>query len=129
LEKVTGIGGVFLRAKVKPALEKWYRDVLGIHVTEYGAVFHWPSTEGEEWPGSTTWSVFADDSEYFEPTNTPRMMINYRVKDLTAMLKQILEAGGRVDELVEDLGDVGMFGWARDPEGNRFELWQPGPGY
>ena len=27
----------------------------------------------------------------------------------------------------EDYGDLGRFGWATDPEGNRFELWEPRP--
>jgi predicted enzyme related to lactoylglutathione lyase len=29
-----------------------------------------------------------------------------------------------VEDRVEDY-DYGRFGWATDPEGNRFELWQP----
>jgi predicted enzyme related to lactoylglutathione lyase len=29
-----------------------------------------------------------------------------------------------LDDRVEDYG-YGRFGWAADPEGNRFELWQP----
>jgi predicted enzyme related to lactoylglutathione lyase len=29
-----------------------------------------------------------------------------------------------VDERVEDT-KFGRFGWATDPDGNRFELWQP----
>src|SRR5207237_8468793 len=33
----------------------------------------------------------------------------------------------RVDERIED-GPDGRFGWAADPEGNRFELWQPPAG-
>jgi predicted enzyme related to lactoylglutathione lyase len=51
-------------------------------------------------------------------------MINYRVSDLDAMLAQLRAAGVAVDEKVEDY-DYGRFGWAMDPEGNRFELWQP----
>jgi hypothetical protein len=30
----------------------------------------------------------------------------------------------RVEDRVEDY-DYGRFGWAVDPEGNRFVLWQP----
>ena len=30
----------------------------------------------------------------------------------------------QVEEKVED-DDYGRFGWASDPEGNRFELWEP----
>jgi hypothetical protein len=32
-------------------------------------------------------------------------------------------AGAQVDAKVED--NYGRFGWASDPEGNRFELWEP----
>ena len=54
-------------------------------------------------------------------------MLNFRVTDLDAMLAQLREAGSPVDERVEELPGVGRFGWATDPEGNRFELWQPAP--
>ena len=51
-------------------------------------------------------------------------MVNYRVRDLDAMLAQLRAAGAEVDEKVEE-HELGRFGWAVDPEGNRFELWQP----
>jgi predicted enzyme related to lactoylglutathione lyase len=51
-------------------------------------------------------------------------MLNYRVRDLDAMLEQLRAAGAQVDERVEDY-EYGRFGWAMDPEGNRFELWEP----
>jgi predicted enzyme related to lactoylglutathione lyase len=57
-------------------------------------------------------------------------MVNHRVRNLDAMLAQLRAAGARVDDRVEDY-DYGRFGWATDPEGNRFELWEPrsaGPG-
>ena len=53
-------------------------------------------------------------------------MVNYRVDDLDAMLAQLREAGAEVDDRVEEY-DYGRFGWAVDPEGNRFELWEPKP--
>ena len=38
----------------------------------------------------------------------------------------MVEAGIiREDERVELLEGIGRFGWAVDPEGNRFELWEP----
>ena len=49
---------------------------------------------------------------------------DYRVRDLDAMLAQLRAAGASVEERIEDY-DYGRFGWATDPEGNRFELWQP----
>ena len=56
-------------------------------------------------------------------------MVNFRVRDLDAMLRQLREAGIAVDDHVHEL-EYGRFGWATDPEGNRFELWEPrSPGH
>ena len=51
-------------------------------------------------------------------------MVNFRVRHLDAMLEQLCAVRADVDERVEDY-DYGRFGWASDPEGNRFELWEP----
>jgi predicted enzyme related to lactoylglutathione lyase len=51
-------------------------------------------------------------------------MVNFRVKDLDAMLAQLRAAGTQVEERVEEY-EYGRFGRASDPEGNRFELWEP----
>ena len=48
----------------------------------------------------------------------------FRVRDLDAMLAQLRALGADVEDKVED-HDYGRFGWVRDPEGNRVELWQP----
>jgi predicted enzyme related to lactoylglutathione lyase len=118
---VTGIGGVFFRAKDPDALRRWYAEHLGIAVESYGgATFHWES------PGSTVWSIFPDDTEYFGPARQS-LMVNYRVSDLDAMRDQLRAAGAEVDDRVEEL-EFGRFGWAVDPEGNRFELWEPPEG-
>jgi predicted enzyme related to lactoylglutathione lyase len=54
-------------------------------------------------------------------------MINFRVDDLDAVLDRLREAGVEViDETME--AEYGKFGWAVDPEGNRFEVWQPPSG-
>ena len=53
-------------------------------------------------------------------------MVNFTVADLDAMLAQLRAAGVEVDEKIEELEGIGRFGWAVDPEGNRFELWEPG---
>ena len=44
--------------------------------------------------------------------------------NLDAMLAQLRAAGAQVEDRIEEY-DYGRFGWAMDPEGNRFELWQP----
>jgi len=51
-------------------------------------------------------------------------MVNFRVRDLDGMLVQLRAAGVDVDERVEQM-EYGRFAWARDLEGNRFELWEP----
>ena len=52
-------------------------------------------------------------------------MVNFTVSNLDAMRDQLRAAGVEVDEKTEELEDIGRFGWAVDPEGNRFELWEP----
>ena len=120
MQRVTGIGGVFFRARDPKALARWYAEHLGI---ENGL-------EGQEvWQqeaGPTVWAPFAADTEYFGRPDQ-QAMVNFRVRDLDAMLAQLRAAGADVDERVED-HEYGRFGWAADPEGNRFELWEPNPG-
>src|SRR5260370_737432 len=52
-------------------------------------------------------------------------MLNFRVRDLDAMLAQLRAKGADVAEETQDMDGVGRFGWVTDPEGNRVELWQP----
>jgi len=47
--------------------------------------------------------------------------------DLDRMLEQVRAVGVAVTDHVED-SEYGRFGWAVDPEGNRFKLWQPAAG-
>jgi predicted enzyme related to lactoylglutathione lyase len=127
MEKVTGIGGVFFKAKDPKGLGEWYARHLGIDVQDWGgAAFNWGEGSADAPSGSTAWSPFAADTKYFEPSTAP-FMLNYRVRDLDAMLAQLREAGVQVDEKVDE-SEFGRFGWAMDPEGNRFELWQPPAG-
>jgi predicted enzyme related to lactoylglutathione lyase len=69
------------------------------------------------------WSIFAGDTDYFGPSGQ-QSMINYRVRDVDAMLEQLRAAGVQVDPKIDESA-LGRFDWATDPEGNRFELWQP----
>lgn len=125
MEKVTGIGGISFKAGDPKSLRDWYRDHLGVPIDEsYGyASFEWLEKDDPDVVGMTVWSAVPTTSTYFDPTRAP-FMINYRVADLDAMLAQLRAAGATVDEKTDD-SDFGRFGWATDPEGNRFELWQP----
>jgi predicted enzyme related to lactoylglutathione lyase len=119
MERAVGVGGIFFRAKDPLALAEWYREHLGIPV-EAGQTFGPLKSLGPD--EMTVWATFPVDTPYFG-TPSP-FMVNYRVRDLDAMLAQLRAAGAKVDDKVEDY-DYGRFGWATDPEGNRFELWQP----
>ena len=117
MERVLGIGGLFLRAGNPDALREWYRTQLGIPVAEWGGnVFE--NDAGD----ATVWSIFSGDTEYWPAEQ--QAMVNYRVADLDAILAQLRDAGVEVDERIEEQ-EFGRFGWATHPEGNRFELWQP----
>ena len=119
MERVQGFGGIFFKARDPKGLAAWYRDHLGVPVEAgqtYGAFTS--VAAGEQ----AVWSTFAADTTYFGPGPNP-FMINYRVANLDAMLAQLRAAGAQVDDKLEDY-PYGRFGWAVDPEGNRFELWE-----
>lgn len=125
--RVTGIGGIFFKAKDPVALRDWYKRHLGIDVQEWGgAVFPWADDDGNARSGMTVWSVGADGSEHFPPGASP-FIINYRVANLDALLAALREEGCNVLEKSPDV-EHGQFGWVIDPEGNKVELWQPPEG-
>src|SRR6185295_12983901 len=66
-ERVTGIGGVFFRARDPKALAQWYQDHLGV--------------TGQVWTqeaGPTAFTPFAEKTNYFGDS-TKQWMINFRV--------------------------------------------------
>ncbi|WP_203667008.1 VOC family protein [Cellulomonas pakistanensis] len=116
MERVLGIGGYFLRARDPAALQAWYRDLLGVA----------DDTERpwQQEAGPTVFAAFDHDTEYFGSARQATML-NFRVRDLDAMLAQLRAGGADVAPETEDEPGVGRFGWVTDPEGNRVELWQP----
>jgi predicted enzyme related to lactoylglutathione lyase len=125
LKRVTGIGGVFIKAKDPAKLREWYKTHLGIDVQTWGGTaFRWVDETGTPVRGTTAWSI--GNGSNFAPS-TATFMINYRVADLPALLKALREEGCQVLEKVEE-DQFGKFGWVMDPEGNKVELWQPPAG-
>ena len=120
MERILGIGGIFFKARDPQKLADWYRDNLGIPLDPGATYGTLKSTAPDE---HTVWSAFPANTTYLGPGPAP-FMLNYRVRNLDAMLAQLRAAGAQVEEKVEDY-DYGRFGWASDPEGNRFELWEP----
>jgi len=124
MKRVTGIGGIFFKAKDPASLQAWYQRHLGIDVQVWGgAAFTWTDGDGKPLAGTTAWSIGPADGDQFAPS-AASFMVNYRVDDLHALVKALKEEGCQV------LGDVdeseyGKFAWVMDPEGNKVELWQP----
>ena len=127
MRRVTGIGGVFFKARDPVALREWYRIHLGIDVQDWGgAAFSWVDASGKPTAGTTIWSVGGSDSDAFAPGAAP-FVINYRVADLALLLQALRAEGCQVLDRTDD-SEYGRFGWVVDPEGNKVELWQPPPG-
>jgi len=125
MKRVTGIGGVFIKAKDPAKLRAWYKTHLGIDVQTWGgASFRWVDAAGVPANGKTAWYV--GDGSNFAPSDAS-FMINYRVADLHGLLRLLREEGCQVLAKVEQ-SDFGIFGWVMDPEGNKVELWQPPEG-
>jgi predicted enzyme related to lactoylglutathione lyase len=125
MKRVTGIGGIFIRAKDPARLRSWYKDHLGIDVQAWGgAVFRWVDEAGAPAGGTTVWSV--GDGSQFQPSDAP-FMVNYRVTDLRGLLQELRDEGCQVLDKVDE-SEFGVFGWVMDPEGNKVELWQPPEG-
>jgi predicted enzyme related to lactoylglutathione lyase len=116
MEGVLGIGGYFIRSADPAARGAWYRDCLGLDADENGL---W----GQE-AGPTVFAMFEAETDYFG-SRAQQTMLNFRVRDLDAMLAQLRAKDADVADDTQDMEGVGRFGWVTDPEGNRVELWQP----
>ena len=65
MRRVTGIGGIFFKARDAVALRAWYQRHLGIDVQEWGgAAFTWTDAEGKAATGTTIWTISAAEGGY-----------------------------------------------------------------
>jgi predicted enzyme related to lactoylglutathione lyase len=112
--KVTGIGGIFFRAKDTAGLGAWYKKHFGIN--SVGGTEVW-----QQEAGPTVFTPFKADTTYFGQNQ--QFMINLRVEGLDELI-EVLKADGVTVEKHED-ESYGKFAWVYDPEGNKIELWEP----
>ncbi|MCC6233946.1 MAG: VOC family protein [Verrucomicrobiales bacterium] len=127
MKRVTGIGGIFFKARHAPELQAWYRKHLGIDVQDWGGTaFRWTDSAGQPTAGTTVWSIGPADNPQFAPSQSS-FMINYRVEDVRALVDLLRSEGCHVLDSVEE-SEFGIFAWVMDPEGNKVELWQPPAG-
>lgn len=124
MAKITGIGGVFFKAKGDAkALANWYKEHLGLVFEDFGgAVLRWSVGQAPD-GGATVWHVADADSQWFQPSEEP-FMINYRVDDLDGLIAQLNEKGIAIQQGPES-HENGKFAWIMDPEGRKVELWEP----
>ncbi|PPK92575.1 putative enzyme related to lactoylglutathione lyase [Kineococcus xinjiangensis] len=119
MQRVTGVGGVFFKARDPEALAQWYRAHLGVDPAP-------ESYEVSSWwqeAGPTVLAPMGRDSQHFG-AGAHSWSLNFRVADLDAMVEQ-LRRGGVVVEVDPEVYPNGRFASLEDPEGNRLQLWQP----
>ena len=114
---VTGIGGIFFRARDRKKLAAWYQTHLGV---------------GGDWgmwmqqAGMTVFSPFAADTDYFPADR--QYMLNFRVDGLDTLIDHLRVSGIEVKtDPSWNSPETGRFARIHDPEGNPIELWEPAP--
>lgn len=120
MEKVTGLGGLFFRADDPNRLADWYETHLGIDRVPDD--YDTPCWQQEA--GPTVFTAFDRDTTYI-PNAGKQVMLNFRVRDLEAMIAQLEKAGLSVRRDPKNPYPNGCFAWLEDPEGNPIELWEP----
>ena len=121
MERVTGLGGPFLKAVNPKELAAWYEKHLGIPFN--GNTYAIWKIPDPGTAGFTIFSLFPENSDYFNPSGKGTM-INFMVKELSGLIAVLREEG--VDIIGEPIDEpYGTFGWIFDPEGNKIELWEP----
>lgn len=116
MAKVTGIGGLFFRARDPAALAAWYETHLGID--DIG------KSVWSQQAGATIFGPFSENTGYFGRPGQ-QWMVNFRVDDLDGFMARLKAAGIAVETRAEWDSEVGRFCRIHDPEGNPIELWEP----
>lgn len=122
MERVDGIGGFFFAARDAALLGRWYAEHLGVGEP--------PDTyDDAEWrqqAGPTVFAPFGQEHAGSPHLGSAGWGINFRVRDLDAMVGQLERAGIDVEVDPQEYPN-GRFAQLHDPEGNAIQLWQPLP--
>lgn len=124
MERVTGLGGPFIKVNDPKAMAAWYEKHLGISFNgSTYTVWQFTTADGGKKPGYNVFTFFKKESDYFAPSEK-QVMLNFIVKDLFGLLDVLRTEGVQiVGEPMDE--EYGKFGWILDPEGNKIELWEP----
>jgi uncharacterized glyoxalase superfamily protein PhnB len=102
MNRVTGIGGIFFKARDPKPMQAWYKRHLGIDVQDWGGTaFRWTDADGKPVGGTTIWSIGPAEGDSSAPS-TASFMVNYRVADVRALLKALREEGCNVLDKFDD---------------------------
>ncbi len=127
-QRVTGLGGIFFKAKNTKKLAAWYKKHLGLPIEVWGGcAFPWRDAQRPKKKGTTVWSPFDATTKYFGPGKQGHM-VNYRVASLKKVLATLKKERVWIDPKGIKATEYGKFAWIKDGEGNRIELWQPPKG-
>lgn len=121
MAKVTGIGGVFMKFKDPLAMKRWYEEVLGLIVNDYGVLFEFGGENTSK--GYLQLGTFENSSNYFG-AESQQYMLNFRVDNLLELEKILKNNSVSIVDKIEEY-EYGKFLHIEDPEGNRIELWEP----
>lgn len=107
MAKITGLGGAFFNVK-GDALEslKWYNEVLGLRVTEYGLNI------------SSSEEILVTLKQH-----SNNAFINFTVDNLEEYLKELKSKGVKVVKEIEEY-DYGKFAQIKDLHSNIIELFE-----
>jgi predicted enzyme related to lactoylglutathione lyase len=119
MQRVTGIGGFFFRARDPTAVARWYKENLGVDLVPAD----YNQRPWSQEAGPTVIAPFPIDTDYFGDQGKA-WMINFRVRGLEAMVQQLHRSGIQVTIAPESYPN-GRFARLYDPEGNPIELWEP----
>ena len=124
--RVTGIGGIFFKAKDTKKAQAWYRKHLGLPLDPAwgGWSFDWRDSKKPAKKGCTVWSAFEPDTKYFG-SGKQSFMLNYRVANLKKVLAALKKERVWIDPKGIEASEYGKFAWIKDCDGNRIELWEP----
>jgi len=110
MAKINGIGGIFLNLEGnEKELRDWYRDVLGVMVSEYGVNFY----------SRMQFTILT-----FKRENDNSAIINFTVDNIEEMLNQLRKKEVKVVKEIENYS-YGKFAQIEDILGNVIELWEP----
>lgn len=96
---------------------------MGLILNPYGATFEMRNANTPTKKKYLHWSVFANDTEYFNPSLKP-FMINYRVQEIEKLVENLNNIGVTIVDKIKTY-PYGKFCHILDPEGNAIELWEP----